>query len=100
MVLFTLEFQRHFQLRQDIAAAQIRLEVLERRNQKLADELQVAADARYREGLARQMGYVHKDELLYLYAEPKATPNSQLFQLSKPSCVSGYKLPDRLCLSN
>ncbi|GIW35034.1 septum formation initiator family protein [Meiothermus sp.] len=74
LVLFGLEVQRYFQTRHDIAAAQIRLEELEQRNQKLSDELQLAADARYREGLVRQMGYVHKDELLYLRAQPKAAP--------------------------
>lgn len=74
LVLLSLELQRHFQTRHDIAAARVRLEELEQRNQKLSDELQVAADARYREGLARQMGYVHKDELLYLHAQPKVTP--------------------------
>ncbi|MBO1437097.1 septum formation initiator family protein [Meiothermus sp. CFH 77666] len=75
LVLFTLEFQRHFQLRQDISNARVRLEALEQRNQKLTDELQLAADTRYREGLARQMGYVHKDELLYLYTRPKVGSN-------------------------
>ncbi len=74
LVLLSLEVQRHVQTRQDIAAAQIRLDELGQRSQKLTDELQVAADARYREGLARQMGYVHKDELLYLHAQPKVTP--------------------------
>ena len=73
LVLFALEFQRYFQLRQDISSVQLRLEALEERNQKLSEELQVASDARYREGLARQMGYVHKDELLYLHAQPKVT---------------------------
>lgn len=76
LVLLTLEVQRHFQIRHDISSAQVRLAQLELRNQKLSDELQVAADARYREGLARQMGYVHKDELLILRMEPKGTPNS------------------------
>ncbi|MCS7068793.1 MAG: septum formation initiator family protein [Meiothermus sp.] len=70
LVLLTLELQRHFQLRQDLAQAQVRLEALEQRNRKLTDELQIVADARYREGLARQMGYVHKDELLYRHVQP------------------------------
>ncbi len=78
LVLLTLEVQRYVQIRQDIALAQVRLEELEQRNQKLSDELQVAADARYREGLARQMGYVHKDELLYLRVQPKVTPTPDL----------------------
>ncbi len=77
LVLLTLEVQRHFQIRHNTAVAQVRLEQLEQRNQKLSDELQVAADPRYREGLVRQLGYVHKDELLFLRTPPKAavTPN-------------------------
>jgi len=74
LVLLALEVQRHLQIHHDIAAAQVRLEQLERRNQKLSDELQVAADARYLEGQARQMGYVHKDELLYRHRWAVGTP--------------------------
>lgn len=64
LLLITLEFQRNFQTRNQILQAQTRLEQLELRNQKLSDELQLAVDPRYREGLIRQMGYVHKDEVL------------------------------------
>lgn len=72
LVLLTLEVQRYFQIRQEIALTQVRLEALEQRNQQLRDALQMAADPRYREGLVRQMGYVHKDELLFLRTPPKA----------------------------
>lgn len=64
LLLITLEVQRNIQLRNQVLQAQARLEQLELRNQKLDEELQLAADPRYREGLIRQMGYVHKDELL------------------------------------
>ncbi|GIW23919.1 hypothetical protein [Meiothermus sp.] len=76
LVLAGLETQRYFQTQQAIATVQRRLEALEKRNQKLYDELQIAADARYREGLVRQMGYVLKDELLYLHPLKVPTPNS------------------------
>ena len=66
LVLITLELQRNLQIRNQISQVQLRLEQLELRNQKLSEELQLAADALYREGLVRQMGYVHKDELLWL----------------------------------
>jgi cell division protein FtsB len=75
LVLLGLEIQRHFQTQNDIAAAQIRLEALEQSNQQLSNELQAVADASYREGLVRQMGYVHKDELLYLHPKLKTVPN-------------------------
>lgn len=65
LLLITLEVQRNIQLRDQVLQAQARLEQLELRNQKLDEELQLAADPRYREGLIRQMGYVHKDELLF-----------------------------------
>ncbi|WP_337868045.1 hypothetical protein [Meiothermus sp.] len=74
LVLLTLEAQRYFQIRHNAAVAQVRLEQLEQRNQKLSDALQVAADPHYREGLVRQMGYVHKDELLFLRTPPTAAP--------------------------
>ncbi|WP_299428248.1 hypothetical protein [uncultured Meiothermus sp.] len=74
LVLLTLEVQRHFQIRHDTTATQLRLEQLEQRIHKLSDELQVAVDPRYREGLVRQMGYVHKDEVLFLRMPPKSTP--------------------------
>lgn len=64
LLLITLEVQRNIQIRDQVLQAQARLEQLELRNQKLDEELQLAADPRYREGLIRQMGYVHKDELL------------------------------------
>ncbi len=71
LLLIALELQRNFQTRNQILQMQTRLEQLELRNQKLDIELQLAADPRYREGLIRQMGYVHKDELLL----PIATTN-------------------------
>ncbi len=71
LVLLGLEVQRYLQIRQETALAQIRLEALEQRNQKLREALQMAADPRYREGLVRQMGYVHKDELLFLHTQFK-----------------------------
>jgi hypothetical protein len=75
LVLLTLEVQRNMQIRQDTAAAQIRVKQLEQRNQQLLGELELAADARYREGLVRQMGYVHRDELLFLRVQPQAAPD-------------------------
>ncbi len=71
LVLLTLEIQRHFQIRHNTQVVQLRLDQLEQRNQKLSDALQIAADPRYREGLVRQMGYVHKDELLFARTSPK-----------------------------
>jgi hypothetical protein len=71
LLLIAFELQRNFQTRNQILQMQTRLEQLELRNQKLDIELQLAADPRYREGLIRQMGYVHKDELLL----PIATTN-------------------------
>lgn len=76
LVLLTLEVQRNLQIRDDTTAAQIRLKQLEQRNQQLLYELQLAADARYREGLVRQMGYVHQDEILFLRTQPQASPTS------------------------
>jgi len=69
-----LEVQRQIQLRHDIAAAELRLEQLELRRQKLSEELEMASDQSYREGLVRQMGYVHRDERLFLQAAQMATP--------------------------
>lgn len=64
LLLITLEVQRNIQIRNQVLQVQTRLEQLKLRNQKLDEELELAADPRYREGLIRQMGYVHKDELL------------------------------------
>jgi cell division protein FtsB len=76
LLLITLEVQRNVQLRNQIAQAEVRLVQLERRNQKLIEELQLAADPRYREGLVRQMGYVHKDELLLLNTPAGRSPSN------------------------
>ncbi|WP_027878003.1 septum formation initiator family protein [Meiothermus cerbereus] len=76
LVLITLELQRNVQIRNQISQAQLRLEQLELRNQKLSEELELAADPRYREGLVRQMGYVHKDELLLLKTLPASPPSN------------------------
>ncbi|RMH58311.1 MAG: hypothetical protein D6684_01165 [Deinococcus-Thermus bacterium] len=64
LLLVGLEVQRLVGLRREIALAASRVAQLELRNQQLSEELQMAADPAYREGLVRQMGYVHKDELL------------------------------------
>lgn len=76
MLLIALEVQRNVQLRNQIAQAEVRLVRLERHNQKLIEELQLAADPRYREGLVRQMGYVHKDELLLLNTPAGRSPSN------------------------
>ena len=70
-----LEVQRNVQLRNQIAQVEFRLVQLERHNQKLSEELQLAADPRYREGLIRQMGYVHKDELLFVAINERKQTN-------------------------
>lgn len=75
-LLIALEFQRNVQLRNQIAQAEVRLVQLERHNQKLIEELQLAADPSYREGLVRQMGYVHKDELLLLNTPAGRSPSN------------------------
>jgi cell division protein FtsB len=69
-VLIALELQRSVRLRSQVLQVQLRLEQLEVRNQELREELELAADPRYREGLVRQMGYVHKDELLFRLVPP------------------------------
>lgn len=76
LLLIVLEVQRNVQLRNQIAQAEVRLVQLERHNQKLIEELQLAADPRYREGLVRQMGYVHKDELLLLNTPAGRSPSN------------------------
>ncbi|AWR86967.1 hypothetical protein Mtai_v1c17300 [Meiothermus taiwanensis WR-220] len=76
LLLMALEVQRNVQLRNQIAQVEFRLVQLERHNQKLSEELQLAADPRYREGLIRQMGYVHKDELLLLNTPAGGSPSN------------------------
>ncbi len=65
LLLLGLEVQRSVHIQREIAATKLRVAQLEQQNQKLLEELQTAADPRYREGLVRQLGYVHKDERLY-----------------------------------
>lgn len=76
LLLIALEVQRNVQLCNQIAQVELRLLQLERHNQKLSEELQLAADPRYREGLIRQMGYVHKDELLLLNTPAGPSPSN------------------------
>ncbi|MCS7058875.1 MAG: hypothetical protein NZ849_08335 [Meiothermus sp.] len=71
LVLVGLEVQRLVGLRREVALVSSRVAQLELRNQRLSEELQMAADPAYREGLVRQMGYVHKDELLRRWPLPQ-----------------------------
>ena len=66
MVLVGLETQRFFQNRSEIAASQASIERLEQNINTLTSELEAAQTLEYREAMARRMGYVQKDERLFL----------------------------------
>jgi outer membrane murein-binding lipoprotein Lpp len=66
MVLAGLEAQRFFQTRTAIQTTQASVERLNQQITNLAEEVDAAEDPTYKEAMIRRMGFVRKDEQLFL----------------------------------
>lgn len=66
MVLVGLETQRYFQTRTEIQATQANVERLGQQITALADEVDAAESPAFKEAMIRRMGFVRKDEQLFL----------------------------------
>ncbi|MBF6596358.1 MAG: septum formation initiator family protein [Thermaceae bacterium] len=79
LVLMGLEVERFFQTRSEIRATQAQIRGLEQSVAQLSSEVDSAQTPAFREAMARRMGYVQQNEILY----PKAALTAP--QSSKPS---------------
>ena len=71
LVLLGLEVKRSLELSKQIHSHNQQVVQLEQKVKSLQQIVNVAHTESYREALARRLGYVHKSEILYSYAQLK-----------------------------